>query len=172
MADAESRLRLGKIISGIGSVWIALYFLSRFLNVGGTPLGDILAFFGSTFFIPIALLFTGRAIKRRSRQVTMEDALGSGTVATERSIPAPSPPSEPRSSPPPEPAPPEPLPRPAPPEPPSDTSSRPVDMDELAEAIGFDSSDDSDAASDSMEESVGPMTSEEMIADAHRRNEN
>ena len=152
MAEADSRLRLGKIISGIGSVWIALYFVSRFLNVGGTPLGDILAFFGSNFFIPIALLFTGRAIKRRSRQVSVDDALGSQTVAPEQLKPAPSRPAESRPSP---------APRKAAPE--------PVDMDELAEAIGFDSSDQSEAVSDMTDDSVIPMTSEEMIADAHRR---
>jgi hypothetical protein len=152
MADADSRLRLGKIISGIGSVWIALYFASRFLNVGGTPVGDILAFFGSNFFVPIALLFTGRAIKRRSRQVSVEDALGTETVEKPRPKPAPPPRVERRPSP-----------------PPPDTAPKPVDMDELAEATGFDPSDHSGASLEHMDDPAGPMTSEEMIAEAHRR---
>lgn len=150
MADSDSRLRLGKIITGIGSVWIALFFASRFINVGGTPLGDVLAFFGSNLFIPIALLFTGRAIKRRSRQVSVEDAVDTPTVEKERPKPAPSRPVERR---------------PAPPSP----DPKPVDMDELAEAIGFDPSDDMEVDPDGMDRRTKPKTSEEMIAEAHHR---
>ncbi len=153
MADADGRARLGKILSGIGSVWIALYFLSRFVNVGGTPLGDILAFFGSNFFIPIALLFAGRSIRRRSRRVSVEDVLGS---PTEKPEPSPPPPPRPVQA------------RPAPP-PPRPVEPEPVDMDELADATGFDRSEEIVSPSDIEVEEAGRKTSDEMIAEAHRR---
>lgn len=159
MADSDGRARLGRILSGIGSVWFALYFVSRLVDVGGTPLGDILAFFGSSFFIPLMLLFAGRSIRKRSRRVSVEDALGTPKDPSEQQN-QPTPPSMP---------PPAPRPvqrRPAPPPP---VEPEPVDMDELAEAIGFDPSDHSDAVPDLMDDTSKPMTSEEMITEAHRR---
>lgn len=157
MASAETRNRLGRILSTVGSVWIALYFIARFFDFGGTPLGDILESFGSSFFVPILLLFAGRTIQRRSRRTSVEDALGSKPESQSTPPPAPRPaPSRP--------APPPPVIKPAPVDP------APVDMDELAEAIGFDASEETPSLPDV--EVEGPKTSAEMIADAHRRNEN
>ncbi|TDI38678.1 MAG: hypothetical protein E2O99_00910 [Acidobacteria bacterium] len=157
MASAETRNRLGRILSTVGSVWIALYFIARFFDFGGTPLGDILESFGSSFFVPILLLFAGRSILRRSRRTSVEDALGSKPESQSTPPPAPRPaPSRP--------APPPPVIKPAPVDP------APVDMDELAEAIGFDASEETPSLPDV--EVEGPKTSAEMIADAHRRNEN
>lgn len=155
MADSDGRARLGRILSGIGSVWFVLYFMSRFINVGGTPLGDILAFFGSSFFIPLILVFSGRAIRRRSRRVSVEDALGSPNDPSEQQD-QPSPPPAPRPV----------QRRPAPP-PPVEPAS--VDEDELAEAIGFEPSEESVSSPDIEVEDVGPKTSAEMIAEAHRK---
>ncbi|MEE8375103.1 MAG: hypothetical protein V3S26_02130 [Acidimicrobiia bacterium] len=158
MADNDGRARLGRILSGIGSVWFVLYFVSRFINVGGTPLGDILAFFGSSFFIPLVLLFAGRSIRRRSRRVSVEDALGS-----------PKDPSEQQDQPTPPPAPP-PVPRPVQRRPaPPPVEAAPVDADELAKAIGFDPSEETASLPDIEVEEVRPKTSDEMIAEAHRR---
>ena len=148
---------MGRILSTVGSVWIALYFIARFFDFGGTPLGDILESFGSSFFVPILLLFAGRTIQRRSRRTSVEDALGSKPESQSTPPPAPRPaPSRP--------APPPPVIKPAPVDP------APVDMDELAEAIGFDASEETTSLPDV--EVEGPKTSAEMIADAHRRNEN
>ncbi|MCH7900968.1 MAG: hypothetical protein IH818_08640 [Acidobacteria bacterium] len=157
MASAETRNRLGRILSTVGSVWIALYFIARFFDFGGTPLGDILESFGSTFFVPILLLFAGRTIQRRSRRTSVEDASMSSPESQSTPPPAPRPaPSRP--------APPPPVIKPAPVDP------APVDMDELAEAIGFDASEETTSLPDV--EVEGQKTSAEMIADAHRRYEN
>lgn len=157
MASAETRNRLGRILSTVGSVWIALYFIARFFDFGGTPLGDILESFGSSFFVPILLLFAGRTIQRRSRRTSVEDASMSSPESQSTPPPAPRPaPSRP--------APPPPVIKPAPVDP------APVDMDELAEAIGFDASEETTSLPGV--EVEGPKTSAEMIADAHRRYEN
>ncbi|MFB3110151.1 MAG: hypothetical protein ACE1Y8_03270 [Acidimicrobiia bacterium] len=157
MASAETRNRLGRILSTVGSVWIALYFIARFFDFGGTPLGDILESFGSSFFVPILLLFAGRTIQRRSRRTSVEDASMSSPESQSTPPPAPRPaPSRP--------APPPPVIKPAPVDP------APVDMDELAEAIGFDASEETTSLPDV--EVEGQKTSAEMIADAHRRYEN
>ncbi|MCZ6504860.1 MAG: hypothetical protein O6834_02620 [Actinobacteria bacterium] len=157
MASAETRNRLGRILSTVGSVWIALYFIARFFDFGGTPLGDILESFGLSFFVPILLLFAGRTIQRRSRRTSLEDASMSSPESQSTPPPAPRPaPSRP--------APPPPVIKPAPVDP------APVDMDELAEAIGFDASEETTSLPGV--EVEGPKTSAEMIADAHRRYEN
>ena len=157
MASAETRNRLGRILSTVGSVWIALYFIARFFDFGGTPLGDILESFGSSCFVPILLLFAGRTIQRRSRRTSVEDASMSSPESQSTPPPAPRPaPSRP--------APPPPVIKPAPVDP------APVDMDELAEAIGFDASEETTSLPDV--EVEGQKTSAEMIADAHRRYEN
>lgn len=162
MADSDGRARLGRILSGIGSVWFVLYFVSRLINVGGTPLGDILAFFGSSFFIPLILLFAGRSIRRRSRRVSVEDALGSQKDPSEQQdqpMPPPASPPAPRPV----------QRRPAPPPPSPPVEPAPVDADELAKAIGFDPSEESASLPDIEVEEVRPKTSAEMIAEAHRR---
>ncbi len=159
MADNDGRARLGRILSGIGSVWFVLYFVSRLINVGGTPLGDILAFFGSSFFIPLILLFAGRSIRRRSRRVSVEDALGSPNDLSEQQdqpTPPPTPPPAPRPV----------QRRPAPPPP---VEPAPVDADDLAKAIGFDPSEETASLPDIEVEEVRPKSSAEMIAEAHRR---
>ncbi len=155
MADSDGRARLGRILSGIGSVWFVLYFVSRLINVGGTPLGDILAFFGSSFFIPLILVFAGRSIRRRSRRVSVEDALGSPNDPFEQQnqlTPPPAPRPVQR--------------RPAPPPP---VEPAPVDADDLAKAIGFDPSEETASLPDIEVEEVRPKSSAEMIAEAHRR---
>ncbi|MFB3050724.1 MAG: hypothetical protein ACE1Z0_01915, partial [Acidimicrobiia bacterium] len=101
MASAETRNRLGRILSTVGSVWIALYFIARFFDFGGTPLGDFLESFGSSFFVPILLLFAGRTIQRRSRRTSVEDASMSSPESQSTPPPAPRPaPSRPAPPPP------------------------------------------------------------------------
>ncbi len=160
MANSDSRARLGRILSGIGLVWFVLYFLSSFLNRRGTPFGDILTFFGTTlsFYIAILLLFAGRTIKRRSRRTGVEDPLTPRPETQSMPPPAPS-----------RPAPPPPVVKPAPVKP-APVKPAPVDMDELAEAIGFDASEEASSLPDVEVETDRPQTSAEMIADAHRRN--
>jgi hypothetical protein len=53
---------------------------------------------------------------------------------------------------------------------PASVKPAPVDTDELAEAIGFDASEEASSLPDVEVEADGPKTSAEMIADAHRRN--
>ena len=153
MASTDTRNRWGKILSTVGSVWIVLYFIARTFDFGGTPLGDILESFGGTFFVPILLLLAGRSMQRRSRRASVEDPLTPGPESQSTPPPAPS-----------RPAPPPPVVKPAPVKP------APVDMDELAEAIGFDASEEAPSLPDVEVEADRPQTSAEMIADAHRLN--
>ena len=149
---------MGRILSTVGFVWIVLFFIARFFDFRGTPLDDIMDSFGSTFFVPILLLFAGRTIQRRSRRTSVEDASMSSPESQSTPPPAPRPaPSRPAPPPPP-------VIKPAPVDP------APVDMDELAEAIGFDASEETTSLPDV--EVEGQKTSAEMIADAHRRYEN
>jgi hypothetical protein len=158
MASTDTRNRWGRILSTVGSVWIVLYFIARSFDFGGTPLGDILESFGSTFFVPILLLLAGRSMQKRSRRTSVEDPLTPRPETQSRPPPAPRPaPSRPAPPPPP-------VVKPAPVEP------APVDMDELAEAIGFDASEETPSLPDGEVEADRPKTSAEMIADAHRRN--
>ncbi len=158
MASTDTRNRWGKILSTVGSVWIVLYFIARSFDFGGTPLGDILESFGSTFFVPILLLLAGRSMQRRSRRTRVEDPLTPRTESQSTPPPAPS-----------RPAPPPPVVKPAPVKP-APVKPAPVDMDELAEVIGFDASEEAPSLPDVEVEADRPKTSTEMIADAHRRN--
>ncbi len=162
MASTDTRNRWGKILSTVGSVWIVLYFIARSFDFGGTPLGDIMESFGSTFFVPILLLLAGRSMQRRSRRTRVEDPLTPRPESQSTPPPAPRPaPSRP--------APPPPVVKPAPVKP-APVKPAPVDMDELAEAIGFDASEEASSLPDVEVEADRPQTSAEMIADAHRRN--
>jgi hypothetical protein len=161
MTDTDSRNRLGRILSTVGYVWIGLYFISRFIDVGGTPLGDIMVFFRSTisFYISIVLLFVGRSMQKRSRRSSGEETMGQMPEPSEHQnqpMPPPAPRPEPR--------------RPAPAPPVIEPES--VDMDELAKAIGFETSEETQGLADSEVEGVRPQTSAEMIEDAHRQYKN
>ncbi len=168
MASTDTRNRWGRILSTVGSVWIVLYFIARSFDFGGTPLGDILESFGSTFFVPILLLLAGRSMQKRSRRTSVEDPLTPRPESQSTPPPAPS-----------RPAPPPPVLKPAPVKPasvkpasvkPASVKPASVDMDELAEAIGFDASEETPSLPDGEVEADRPQTSAEMIADAHRRN--
>ena len=163
MASSDTLNRWGRILSTVGSVWIVLYFIARSFDFGGTPLGDILESFGSTLFVPILLLFAGRSIKRRSRRASVEDPLTPRPETQSMPPPAPS-----------RPAPPPPVVKPAPVKPapvkPAPVEPAPVDMDELAEASGFDATEETPSLPDVEVEADRPKTSAEMIADAHRLN--
>lgn len=121
----NNQARFGRILSGVGSIWLLLFFVSNFFDVGGTPFGDILGFFGDSFFIPIALLFAGRAIRRRSGQVPQQTTIPVEPRPPQRraakpTSPTPREPTKTERKPAPVPSPEEP------------------DMEELAAAIGFD----------------------------------
>jgi hypothetical protein len=157
----ESRKRLGKILSVAGAIWIVLYAVSNFVNAGGTPLGNVLGFFGENLFFPVALLFSGRAIRRQA-----DRGGGVSQSKTQRTPPIltldqpPSPPQRPA----PRPAP-RPKPKVAPPPPPIAATP---DIEELAEAIGFDDLDSKAGAPDPTS-SHTPKSSEEMIAEARKK---
>ncbi|MFV1962878.1 MAG: hypothetical protein ACC658_13735 [Acidimicrobiia bacterium] len=156
MTDTDTRNRLGRILYAAGSVWIALYFVARFVDFGGTPFGDIMVFFRSSFLIPLILLFVGRSMQKRSRRTSVEETMGQMPEPSEHQnqpMPPPAPRPEPRR------------PAPAPPV----IEPEPVDMDELAKAIGFETSEETPGLADSEVEGVGPKTSAEMIEDAHRQ---
>lgn len=164
----NGQARFGRILSAVGSVWILLFFVSNFFNVGGTPLGDILSFFGDSFFVPIALLFAGRVIRRRSgevpRQTTVPDQPRPPQRQTAKPKPAASPVSTRKER--------KPMPVPTPAEP---------DVEELAAAIGFDEempdktspTRPGDANKDQFKARYEPTykskTSEEMITEARDR---
>jgi len=157
--ERKGQARFGKVLSAIGSVWILLFFVANFFDVGGTPLGDILGFFGSSgFFVPIALLFAGRAVQRRS-----------GQMPTQTTVPQQPRPAQRQA---------------AKPRPVTKTVEMPVpsepDVEELAAAIGFGEASgesETDRPGDANEDQFKPRyepsykakSSEEMIAEARKR---
>ena len=69
MAEERPDLRaLSKLLTGAGVGWLVLFAVANFARVGGTPLGDALAFFGESVFIPFALVLGGRAVGRRAKR--------------------------------------------------------------------------------------------------------
>ena len=166
MAENGDASRLGRVLYIIGILWVAMVFISGAIPAGGTPLGDILAFLRSSFFIGIALIFFGRTLTRRARRARGDDVFGTQPERPRRvERPAPR--------------------RPAPP-PPSTTASRPtfqveplpepgpVDTDRLAEVLGPGTDDEAgaDEPADSAPPAEGehhPKTSAEMIEEARRR---
>jgi len=69
MAEERPDLRaLSKLLTGAGVGWLVLFAVASFARVGGTPLGDALAFFGESVFIPFALVLGGRAVGRRAKR--------------------------------------------------------------------------------------------------------
>jgi len=67
MAEERPDLRaLSRLLTGAGVGWLVLFAVANFARVGGTPLGDALAFFGESVFIPFALVLGGRAVGRRA----------------------------------------------------------------------------------------------------------
>lgn len=162
--NPESRKRLAKILSSLGAIWIALFIVSNVVNAGGTPLGNVLGFFGDNLFFPIALLFSGRAINRRAQRGGARRGLPESR--TQRTPPTLTP--DLPSKQPPRPAPrPAPRPKPSVAQPPSSITA-PPDIDDLAEAIGFDDLD-STAAEPDLAPSHTPKSSEEMIAEARKK---
>lgn len=178
----ETQARFGRILSAVGSIWIVLFVVANFFDVGGTPLGDILRFFGDSFFVPIALLFAGRAIRRRSgempQRTTMAEQRQPQRQAAQRrpaAKPAPRPERKPISTTEGKVATPtesktKPMPTPAEP-----------DIEELAVAIGFDDktaaeppserpgSANKDQFKPRYEPTYKSKSSEEMINEARKR---
>ena len=109
--ETSGRARLGRILGLIGYLWAALFFAARFIDAGGTPLGDILAFFGGNLFVPFALIFIGRGLGRRAESGADEE--GEEAASTSLTTP-PVLPGQERTQAPPPPPPPEPRPRPQP----------------------------------------------------------
>jgi hypothetical protein len=165
--ERNGQARFGKVLSAVGSVWILLFFVGNFFDVGGTALGDILAFFGNTgFFVPIALLFAGRAVQRRSAQTPTQTTVPERPRPTQRQASKPRPVPKPDT-----------IPEKKTVEMPA--ASQP-DVDELAAAIGFgeaSADSESDRPGDANEDQFKPRyepsykakTSDEMIAEARKR---
>lgn len=168
MSDEErnSQARLGKILSAVGSIWILLFFVANFFDVGGTALGDILGFFGNSFFIPIALLFAGRVVRRRSGQLPGRTTVPTQQRPPQREATQRRPVAKPAPK-----AVSKPAPSPSPVEP---------DVEELAVAIGFEEETpepEPDRGRDVREDqfkaryepSYKAKSSDEMIAEARKR---
>lgn len=151
--DDDPRARIGKILWLVGYGWIVLFFLANFFDTSGTAVDGILAFFGNSFFIPIFLIFGGRTLHRRARQL--------GRPAD----PAPETPKPPRPQP--QRLPPPPAPR-QPPEPIVEA----VDIEDLAAAIGVGiGEEESDPANTGLD-LTGDTTirsSADMIKEAHEK---
>lgn len=173
--EGTDRTRLGKFLAGVGVVWGLLFFVANFFDFGGTPLGDILGFFGDSLFFPIVLIFSGRAMARRGKRGSLDEVLRtlgsrpqeSNSKTTPPILPGQttrSPQSTQRSAPTSGPAPApkrRPAPKPAPVEP---------DLDELAASIGFDEVKDLPRKqSGAKPADFKPKTSEEMIAEARKK---
>lgn len=63
MDERDPRAVVGRVISTVGWVWGILFMSSRFFASIPPPIGDVLAFFGTSFWIPAGLVFVGRALK-------------------------------------------------------------------------------------------------------------
>ena len=61
---AANLSRIGRVLSTVGFVWLALVIVAGTGVLDGIP---FLEFFAGTFFFPIALLFTSRVLRRRGR---------------------------------------------------------------------------------------------------------
>lgn len=133
----------------MGALWAGLFFAANFFDVGGTPVGDVLGFFGQSLFFPIALVFAGRVISRRARRPSVEEA---------PDAPEPKPQQRPAQR-----TPPPPTRRPAPPPPVAEP-----EIEKLEEAIGF-SEPMSRPETTTQQPSHMPKSSDEMIAEARER---
>lgn len=66
MEENTKRFGLGRILSTIGALWIALFFLTRFGLFGSNPFTTVVLGLGA--FLPIAMMFVGRVITRRGKR--------------------------------------------------------------------------------------------------------
>lgn len=165
-AKPESKKRLARILSGVGAIWIALFIVSNVVNAGGTPIGDVLAFFGDNLFFPIALLFSGRVVRRQTERDTGKAPESSSRRTPPIVSPGASQPRPQRSAPQARPVPKPEAPKQRTPSP-SVTPAAP-DIDELAKAVGFDELDETITQPD-RGSSYTPKSSEEMIAEARKK---
>jgi len=164
MAEETSPSRLGSILRTVGYLWLVLFFLGAAITASGV-MGDVLNFFRSTLIFPIILIFAGRAINRRARRSTLDEALDrqpasagpSSAPTTLRRRPASTRP-KPQAS--------------------SERTTAAVhrrEMEDMAEmhegATGDEPGDHLKAIEELLEREMTyrPKTSEEMIAEAHRR---
>lgn len=151
----DPRARIGRILSLVGYGWIVLFFLANFFDTSGTALEGVLAFFGNSFFIPIFLIFGGRSLTRRIRQ------LGRPTE------------TEPDTQQQPRPQPQRPPTPPAPRQPTPEPVVEAVDIEDLAAAIGVgigigeEESEPLDAGLDLSDSSS--RSSADMIKEAHEK---
>lgn len=161
----DPRARFGRVISSVGYLWVVLFFASNFFDTRGTGIDRFLGFFGDSFFIPIMLIFGGRTLNRRARRLGRPSSEGESEME----------PSQHQARPPMER-------QPLPPTPPAqdpiifetvETANvdADVDIDELAAAIGIDSSDEP------IETTMPPLefddgesrSSEDLIREAHEK---
>ena len=143
MAEDQNRIRLGRIITFIGAAWIALFFLTRSGLFGSNQFTTVILGMGA--FFPIAMMFVGRVVRRRSTRTPAE--------SEEPSPPAPRPP--PRSA------------TQQPNRPPD-----PVTIEELSAAVKFEEVEDKVEPMAMPEEPATPSdakTSAEMVAEAKKR---
>ena len=70
MENEQRRVRLGRIISFVGTAWIALFFLARTGLFGSNPFTTVIL--GMGVFFPIALMFVGRVVRRRATRTPVE----------------------------------------------------------------------------------------------------
>lgn len=164
--QSQQRSRLGKILVTVGVAWIALFFFSNMFRFGGS-VGDLIsAFLEVPLFLPIGLLFVGRAMNRKQgRRPSVLETLEKAARDASSERPAPKPvrqsaPTRPR-----------PVTSTAKPAPKPASRPTPVEPDDLAAAIGFDESAEGSAEpppTPATPPSDTPMTSEEMIAEARK----
>jgi hypothetical protein len=164
MAEETTPSRLGSILTTVGYLGLFLCFRGAARTARGV-LGDVLSFFRSTLIFPIILIFAGRAINRRARRSTLDEALDR-QPATAGPSSSPTPrrrrPASIRSK----------------PVPSAERTTEAVhrrEMEDMAEmhqgARGDEPGDHLKAIEELLEKEMSyrPRTSEEMIAEAHRR---
>ncbi len=153
---------LGRVLTWVGSAWLALIIIAGLGAFRGSPLDEIVSIVGASLVPAVLLIAAGTALRRRQKAVERQ---AEPVVVPRR-------PQGPRRPPPPAP-----VKKPAPraPEPPAYGVPEP-DQDDLRERLESGAEDEFDPASHPMFDfdfGIGaggmPKTSKEMIEEAKRR---
>lgn len=76
MAAGETLGRLGRVITIVGYLWVLLFLLSTFFIIPG-QIGDILdGVFGASLLIPLVLIIAGRIVARNARRTGNDEVFG------------------------------------------------------------------------------------------------
>ncbi len=145
MEDERRRFGVGRIITSIGAIWFGLFFAANAGLFGTNQFTTVIQGMGA--FFPIAMMFTGRVIRRREKRRTIDSEIEELTRPSPRSPQRPS-------------------------RPPA-----PVTIEELADAVKFEEPEEPPEPTNieptplptPIDPNLETMTSEEMVAEARKK---